>query len=127
MCTGIQFHLLQDIWPAPAGTPAKELTNVSLNIAHAEFMEWTRANKIEHHAAHMCTCVHSSNSCSLLHVDHSNKKIARHSQPEFHARNLRDSVSGYAEMSMKAHNAPRFAQGFGFRDYMLIYVQHTMF
>ena len=31
----------------------------------------------------------------------------RHSQPEFHAKNLRDAGTGYAEMAMKAYNDSR--------------------
>ena len=36
--------------------------------------------------------------------------VLRHSQPEFHSKNLRDAGTGYAEMAMKAHNDSRCMQ-----------------
>ena len=36
--------------------------------------------------------------------------VLRHSQPEFHSKNLRDASTGYAEMAMKAHNDSRCMQ-----------------
>ena len=60
-----------------------------------------------HRASHLHSTV-SSNSSShdmhnLLFLLHT--CIIRHSQPEFAAKMLRDVVSGYAELSMKGHNA----------------------
>ena len=36
----------------------------------------------------------------------------RHSQPEFKPSNIRDSVTGYAELTMKGHNAAWLHAGY---------------
>ena len=38
---------MQDVWPAVAGTPAKSVLDVRLNVAYAEFQAWAKQLKIE--------------------------------------------------------------------------------
>lgn len=61
-------------------------------IPHRETWHESRIFRMELVALYMCVCVCACNA------------IARHSQPEFKAKSLRDSYTGYAEMACKAHN-----------------------
>ena len=42
---------MQDVWPAVAGTPAKNVLDVRLNLAYTEFQAWAKQMKIESAAA----------------------------------------------------------------------------
>ena len=102
----MECHLTQDVWPAPPGTSGKDKTNVRLGMAYVEFTSWAKEFHVERlganyffglvffiimHAStwdHMCMCM----------------QCARHSQPEFCVKTLRDVFTGYAEMACKGHN-----------------------
>ena len=89
----------------PPGTPAKDRMNVRLALAYADFSSWASTRRVEYHLLHYITCTCLSESISTQRP-YFNKSI-RHSQPEFSAKMLKDVMSGYAELSMKGHNAAR--------------------
>ena len=86
---------VQDVWPAVHGTPAKQVMDCRLSLAFEEFQTWAKESKIESAAE-----IQPGSSVVDL------TEIARHSQPDFNAKGLRDLKSGVAELAAKGHNVP---------------------
>ena len=106
--------LLQDEsrWPVADG---RERQDQRLHLAYAEFKAWARQNRVPildllTISFEVWSClVHAFGSYHYLGVScwswgHWTLLLARHSQPEFTSRLLRDSTSGYPEFAGKGHN-----------------------